>query len=184
MPGAHARARHEQVLVPHELRPEIMKSLISRSTVLAAVAIASLFVATPARAQSDEHAIVAAVTKFLVGMRTRDTSLMRSTVVSGATFVPVGGPTGLGAPAAIDGVIERTGKGTGPGNDERIETPQVQIDEQFASVWAHFALTRPGEIRIDRCGANLFLLRKGPDGWKIFQIAATSRTEGCKAIAK
>ena len=162
-----------------------MKSLISRSTVLAAAAIASLLAATPARAQSapnDERAVVTAVKKFLDGIRTRDTSLMRSTVASGAAFVPVGGPTGLGAPSPIDGIIDRTGKGTGPGNDERIETPKVQIDEQLASLWAYYILMRPGETRIDRCGANMFLLRKGPDGWKIFQIAATSRTEGCTAI--
>jgi hypothetical protein len=109
---------------------------------------------------------------------------MRSTVVAGATLVPVGGPTGLGAPSTIDGVIERTGKGTGPGNDERIEKPMVQIDDQLASLWTYFTLTRAGETKIDRCGTNLFLLRKGPDGWKVFQIAATSRTEGCRAIGK
>src|SRR5258708_4801085 len=152
-----------------------MNSLISRSIVLPAVAIASLLAAAPARAQSDERAIVTAVTKFLDGIRTRDTTLMRSTVVAGATLVPVGGPTGLGAPSTIDGVIERTGKGTGPGNDERIETPKVQIDDQLASLWAYFTLTRAGETRIDFCGVNLFLLRKGPDGWKVFQIAATHR---------
>ncbi|HEU5254644.1 MAG TPA: nuclear transport factor 2 family protein [Vicinamibacterales bacterium] len=161
-----------------------MNSLICRSTVLGAVAIASLLAATAARAQSDERAVVAAATQFLDGIRTRDTSLMRSTVASGATFVPVGGPTGLGAPSAIDGIIERTGKGTGPGNDERIATPTVQIDEQLASLWAYFTLTRPGATTIDVCGVNMFLLRKGPDGWRIFQIAATSRTEGCRAIIK
>lgn len=164
-----------------------MGSRISRSTVLVTVAMASLLPATPARAQtaeSDERAIVAAVTKFLDGIHTRDTALIRSTVAAGATFVPVGGPTGLGAPAAIDGIIERTGKGTGPGNDERIEGPKVQIDEQLASLWAYFTLTRPAATKIDACGVNVFLLRKGPDGWKIFQIAATSRTEGCRAIAK
>lgn len=159
-----------------------MNSLITRSTVLVAVAIASLLAASAARAQSDERAIVAAVTKFLDGIRTRDTSLMRSAVASGATLVRVGGPTGVGAPSAIDGIIERTGKGTGPGNDERIETPKVQIDEPLASLWAYFTLTRPGETKIDVCGVNMFSLRKGPDGWKIFQIAATSRTEGCRAI--
>ena len=111
-----------------------MNSLIRRSTVLVTVAIASLLVATRARAQSDERAIVTTATKFLDGLRTRDTALMRSTVVSGATLVPVGGPTGLGAPAAIDGIIERTGKGTGPGNDERMEMPKVQIDEALAIV--------------------------------------------------
>jgi ketosteroid isomerase-like protein len=161
-----------------------MNALISRATVLVAVAIASLLAATPARAQSDERAIDAAVTNFLDGIRARDSSLMRSTVVSGATLVPVGGPTGLGAPSAIDGIIERTGKGTGPGNDERIERPKVQIDEQLASLWANFTLKRAGQTKIDVCGTNLFLLRKGPDGWKIFQIAATSRTDGCRAIVK
>jgi uncharacterized protein DUF4440 len=156
----------------------------NRATVLVAVAIASLLAATPARAQSDERAIVATVTKFLDGIRTRDTSLMRSTVVPGATFVRVGGPTALSAASAIDGIIERTGKGTGPGNDERIENPKVQIEEQLASLLAYFTLTRPGETRIDACGVNMFLLRQGPDGWKIFQIAATSRTEGCRAIVR
>jgi len=161
-----------------------MNSLITPSTVRVAAEIASLLVATPARAQSDERAIVATVTKFLDGIRTRDTSLMRSTVVSGATFVPVGGPTGLGAPSAIDGIIERTGKGTGPGNDERIEAPKVQIDEQLASLWAYRTLTLPGETKIDICGVDVYLLRKGPDGWKIFQIAGTGRSEGCRAIVK
>ena len=109
---------------------------------------------------------------------------MRPTVASGATFVPVGGPTGLGSPSGIDGIIERTGKGTGPGNDERIARPKVQIDQQLASLWAYFTLTSPGDTKISACGTNLFLLRKGPDRWKIFQIAATSRTDGCKAIVK
>jgi len=161
-----------------------MTSLISRSTALAAVAIASLITAAPARAQSDERAVVTAVTKFLDGIRTRDTTLMRATVAAGATLVPVGGPTGLGAPSTIDAIIERTGQGTGPGNDERIEKPTVQIDDQLAALRAYFTLTRVGETKIDRCGTNVFLLRKGSDGWKVFQIAATSRTESCKAIAK
>jgi len=93
-----------------------MNSLISRSTVLVAVAIASLLAAaTPARAQTDERAIVAAVTKFLDGIRTRDTSL---------------------------------------GNQDRC-------------VWGQHV---PAS--------------KGPDGWKIFQIAATSRTDGCRPVVK
>lgn len=161
-----------------------MNSLIGRSSVCVALAFASVLAPAPARAQSDERAIVAAVTKFLDGIRTRDTSLMRSTVVSGTTLQPVGGATGLGAPSAIDAIIERTAKGAGPGNDERIEAPKVEIDEQLGSLWAYYTLTRPGDAKIGACGINMFLLRKGPDGWKIFQIAATSRTEGCRAIVK
>ena len=56
-----------------------MNSLINSSTVLVTVTIASLLAATPARAQSDERAVVS--------------------VASGATVVPVGGPTGRGAPS-------------------------------------------------------------------------------------
>ncbi|HEY6826451.1 MAG TPA: nuclear transport factor 2 family protein [Gemmatimonadaceae bacterium] len=161
-----------------------MHALISRSTAFVAVVIASLVSSARARAQSDERAIVATVTKFLDGIRTRDTSLMRTTVASGATLTPVGGATGLGTPTAIDAIIERTGKGTGPGNDERIEMPEVHIDQQLGSLWAYFTLTRPGEMNIDVCGANIFLLRKAQDGWKIFQIASTNRKEGCHAIGK
>jgi hypothetical protein len=146
-----------------------MNSLISRSTVLVAVAIASLLAATPARAQSDERAIVAAVTKFLDGIRTRDTSLMRSTVVAGATLVPVGGPTGLGAPSAIDGIIERTGKGTGPGNDERIETPNVQIDRQLASLWAYFTLTRPAKPVSIAVGSTCSCFERGRTAGRSFK---------------
>jgi ketosteroid isomerase-like protein len=163
---------------------EFMKSLMRVSTALVAAAVASLLALAPARAQSDERAIVATVTTFLNGIRTRDTTLMRSAVAAGATLVPVGGPTGLGAPSTLDGFIERTGKGTGPGNDERIENPKVQIDDQLASLWAYFTLTRPGETGIAACGVNVFLLRRGPDGWKVFQIANTRRTEGCRAIVK
>jgi hypothetical protein len=158
--------------------------VISRAAALAAFASASLLAATRARAQSDQGAVVTVVTRFLDGIRTRDTALMRSTVVGGATLVPVGGPTGLGVPSTVDAIIERTGRGSGSGNDERIDKPEVQIDDQLASVWAYFTLTRPGETTIDRCGTNLFLLRKGPDGWKVFQIAATSRTENCRAITQ
>ena len=49
---------------------------------------------------------------------------------------------------------------------------------------AYYALTRPAEAKIGSCGVKMFLLRKGPDGGKIFQIAATSRTDGCRAIVK
>src|SRR6185437_13197933 len=101
-----------------------MNSLISRSTALVAMACTSLLAAAPARAQGDERAIVSVITTFLYGIRTRDTTLMRSTVAAGATLVPVGGPTGLAPLSTLDGFIERIGAGSGPGNDERIENPK------------------------------------------------------------
>jgi hypothetical protein len=144
----------------------------------------TLLSAAPAHAQSDEQAVIAVVNHFFDGMRTRDTALLRSTVVPTTTLVTASGPTGLGTPGSIDGFIERVGKGTGPGGDERIQNPKVQIDSPMASLWAYFTYTRGGETQINHCGVDLFLLRKGPDGWKIFDIADTHRTEGCTAIPK
>jgi hypothetical protein len=146
--------------------------------------LAGLVLAVPAHAQSDERDVIAVVTRFFDGMRTRDTVLLRSTVTLGTVLVTASGPTGLTNPTPIDQFIERTGRGTGPGGDERIQDPKVQIDGPMASLWAYFTFTRGGETQINHCGVDSFLLRKGPDGWKIFHIADTHRTEGCKPIAK
>jgi hypothetical protein len=134
--------------------------------------------------QADQKEVVAVVTKFFDGMRTRDTALMRSTVAPEATLVSATGPTGLTPSRTADQFIARVGTGTGPGGDERIKDPTVQIDLPLASLWAYFTFTRGGETTINHCGVDLFLLRKGPDGWKIFQVADTHRTEGCTPITR
>ena len=147
-------------------------------------AIASIAFVAPANAQStDERAVVAVVKQFFDGMRTRDTALMRSTVAPGAVLRSAGGPTGIGDASTVDAFIERIGKGTGPGNDEQIDNPRVLIDGQLASLWAYFTLVRGGMTTINHCGIDEFLLSKGPDGWKVFFISDTHRTEGCTPIA-
>lgn len=61
----------------------------------------------------------------------------------------------------------------------------AQRDERaIVATVTKFLETSPGATKIDVCGVNVFPLRKGPDGWQIFQKAATSRTDGCRAIAK
>lgn len=144
----------------------------------------STVLAGPAHAQSDEQAVVGVVTHFFDGMRARDTGLMRSTVAPGTVLVSASGPTGLGDPTPVDQFIERVGKGTGPGGNEQIKDPKVMVDGPMASLWAYYTLTRGGETQINHCGVDAFLLRKGPDGWKIFHVADTRRTEGCTPITK
>lgn len=139
---------------------------------------------SPVQAQSDEQAVITVVTRFFDGMRARDTALLRSTVVPSTVLVTASGPSGLGQPTSIDQFIARIGKGTGPGGNEQIKDPKVQINGPMASLWAYFTFTRGGETQINHCGVDAFLLRKGPDGWKIFNIADTHRTEGCTPIAK
>jgi len=152
-------------------------------TVVVVLGLASIGVlnATPIRAQTDEQAVIAVATHFFDGMRARDTALMRSTVVPSTMLVIAGGPTGLQAPISIGQFIGGVGKGTGPGGDEQISNPKVQVDGPMASLWAYYTYKKGGEATIDHCGIDAFLFRKGPDGWKIFNLAGTIRKQGCTA---
>ncbi len=138
--------------------------------------------APSARAQSDEQAVITVVNHFFDGMRTRDTALLRSTSLP-STVLQTAGAT-VSAPMTIDQFIERVGKGTGPGGNEVIKDPKVQSDGEMASLWAYFTYTRGGETQINHCGIDEFLLRKGPDGWKVFYVADTHRTQNCAPITK
>jgi hypothetical protein len=156
--------------------------LVGRGLVAASVvAVSTAAFAMPAGAQSDESAVNAVVLRFFDGMRTRDTTLMRSTVLPSAVLVSVGDTNDLGRTRPVDQFIARVGGGTGVPGDERIKDPKIQIDGPFASLWAYFTFSRGGQI--DHCGVDLFLLRKGPTGgWKVFYVADTHRTQPCPAI--
>jgi len=154
------------------------------SGVVLGMAVVLPLSATSARAQSDDQAVIAVVNKFFEGMRTRDTALLRSTSVPSTVLQTAGGTAGVSEPMPIDQFIQRVGKGTGPGGTEVIKDPKVQSDGEMASLWAYFTYTRGGETQINHCGIDEFLLRKGPDGWKVFYVADTHRTQGCAPIAK
>lgn len=141
--------------------------------------------AVPSRAadaQSDEQAIKTVLTHMFDGMRTRDTALMRSTIVPSTILERTSATGELGEPIPMGKFIERVGAGTGPGGDERIKDPKIQIDGPLASVWTYYTFTPGGKTQLDHCGVDAFLLRKGADGWKIFHIADSSRNEGCVPI--
>ena len=148
------------------------------------VGLASIgaFSATPVRAQSDEQAVITVATHLFDGMRARDTALMRSTVVPSTMLVIAGGPTGLETPIPISQFIGGIGKGSGPGGDEEITDPKVHVDGPMASLWAYYTYKKGGETKIDHCGIDAFLFRKGPDGWKIFNLAGTIRRDRCTPI--
>jgi hypothetical protein len=131
-------------------------------------------------AQSDSAAVVKTVTRFFDGMRTRDTAVMRSTVVPDAVLRSVSGPTNLSDPTPVDQFISRVGSSTGPAGNEQIKDPKVSIDGPLASLWAYYTLSRGNQLH--HCGVDLFLLRRGADGWRIFYVSDTRRMEGCTPI--
>jgi hypothetical protein len=139
---------------------------------------------SPARAQSDRQTVVAVVTRFFDGMRSRDSAMMSSTVLPSTLLERTNGTSGLGDPISMTQFIDRVSHGTGPGGNEQIKDPKVEIDGPLASIWTYYTYTPGGQTKIDHCGVDSFLLRKGPDGWKIFHIADSSRNEGCTPITK
>jgi hypothetical protein len=157
---------------------------ITTSRLLLAVMTLSGVASVTAAGQSDQQAVKAVVTHLFDGMRTRDTALMRSTVVPSTILERTSATGELGDPIPMARFIERVGQGTGPGGDEQIKDPKIEIDGPLASVWTYYTFTPGGQTKVDHCGVDAFLLRKGSDGWKIFHIADSSRNEGCTPISK
>jgi hypothetical protein len=150
--------------------------------VLAVMTLSGVATMTAA-AQSDQQAVNAVLTRLFDGMRTRDTALMRSTVVPSTILERTSATGELGEPIPMSRFIERVGQGTGPGGNEQIKDPKIEVDGALASVWTYYTYTPGGQTKFDHCGVDASLLRKGSDGWKIFHIADSSRNEGCTPIS-
>lgn len=133
-------------------------------------------VASPVRAQSDEAAALAVVKKVFDGMRARDTALMRSLFAPGGRLIAIDDRSGTPTMRALEPDVWLSGvaRGTGPGPDERIFDPVVQVDDNIAQVWTYYELwVGP---RLNHCGYDAFFLVKLGTEWKIGQVGDTRRT--------
>lgn len=62
--------------------------------------------------------------------------------------------------------------------NEPIWNEQVEIDGALASVWVDYAFYLGNTFH--HCGVDAFHLMLTDEGWKIFHLVDTRRTEGCK----
>ena len=93
-----------------------------------AMLLPALFTPLPAHAQDAERAqVIAVVERLFEGMRTRDTTMMRSTFAPGAHLYGVGQDGALRA-MSPDGFITSVGGRQGAPLDERVFAPEVRID--------------------------------------------------------
>lgn len=150
-----------------------------RRSVTAALALAAFATAPLAAQSADEKDALATLTKLFDGMRGRDTALMRSVFVPGAQLSSVGGPNGLNI-TPVDRFIEIIAKAPPGKLDERIQNAEVHVDGALAAIWTYYTFNLDGKM--SHCGVDVAWLRKGADGWKIFQLADTRRKEPCTAI--
>lgn len=132
--------------------------------------------------QSDprEAAVIAVFQKLFDGMRTRDTTMMRSVFDPGAKLVR--GSTRDGRTVvqttSIDQFIASIGRA--PAGDqliERVYAPEVRIDGNLATIWTFYTF-HVGD-RFSHCGIDAAQLLETDQGWKIVHLADTARRENC-----
>lgn len=130
---------------------------------------------SPVDAQNSERDVVQVVERLFEGMRTRDTTMMRSTFHSTARMYGKN-QNGEITASSPDGFITSVG-GTARMLDEKIFDPVVHIDGDVASVWTYYTLHVDEEF--SHCGIDTFIMINTTDGWKIVSLADTRRRENC-----
>jgi hypothetical protein len=143
------------------------------------VAVMGALLTTTAAAQSDdEKAALDAVNRMFQGMRTADTTMVRSVFAEGARFAMI---SSRSTPPTvtyqtIDGWVR--GIGTSAGRwDEQIYNVQVRVDGNMAHLWTPYTFYLDNKVR--HCGINSIELLKDATGWKVTQLSDTRKLEGC-----
>lgn len=149
-------------------------------------AAATLFVAltaSPTAAQDaptvDEQAAVRAVVDRLFdGMRTRDTTMIRSVFADEAQFYSLGpdGGVKIDKPGAFIQSISQAPAGLVL--DEVLHDVEIRIDGTLATVWTYYDFFA-GD-RFSHCGYDAMQMLKVRGDWKIVALADTRRREGCR----
>jgi hypothetical protein len=143
-------------------------------------AIACFALGAPCYAQaSDSAAALGAAETVLRALSTRDTTLMRSVLLPGATFVAtVTLPNGeTRARASTDRqvysslVMEQTPM------LERMWSPVVAVHGTVATITAPYDFHRNGTF--SHCGVDVFMLARSGAEWRVVNITYTVQQVGC-----
>jgi len=112
-------------------------------------------------------------------MRESDGEGMRTVIADGATLhtVMIDGDDSSLRETPFDLFIDSV-SGAEPGTlDEQLTSIKVHEEENLATAWMEYRFYVAGEF--SHCGVNTMNLILKSDGWKIFSIVDTRRTEGC-----
>jgi hypothetical protein len=146
-------------------------------------AILTIITTAPAAAQqteepTEEQAVRAVIDRLFDGMRSRDTTMIRSAFAEEAQFygvapdgtIRIDRPSGFiatVAQAAPDRVL-----------DEVLHDVEIRVDGPLAIVWTYYDFFAGDEF--SHCGYDAFQLLKVRGEWKIVAVADTRRREGCR----
>lgn len=132
-------------------------------------------------AQTDEEKVKAPIIAMFDGMRTSDTTLMRTAFAPGAILQTIAknkeGQLSVRS-ENINDFVAFIGKPHTEIYDERITFDVVKIDADLAIAWTPYQFYVSDKF--SHCGVNSFQLVRLNGAWKIQYIIDTRRKEGCK----
>jgi hypothetical protein len=152
-----------------------MRTLLS---VLAACATLAAAPAAGAAQQQDEQAIRAVVDRLFDGMRTRDTTLMRSVFHAEARLFGHARDGSIDITSISDFIAGIARAPDGMVLDEVLHDTEVRVDGPLAAVWTYYDFFA-GD-RFSHCGHDAIHLLKTGTEWKIVALADSRRTTGCR----
>jgi hypothetical protein len=146
------------------------------------VVVASLIfaaVAAPSSAQdSEEQAVRDVVTRLFDGMRTRDTTMMRSVFAEPAQFFSLGQDGAIRVDTPDDFLKMIAGAPAHLVLDEVLHDVEVRIDGPLATVWTYYDFFAGADF--SHCGYDAMQLLKVHGEWKIVALSDTRRRQGCR----
>ena len=139
-----------------------------------------------AMAQEDAK-VMEPITLLFEGMKKGDSAMVHSAFRPGPTFYTVYLDSKTSQPILKADVFADFLKAIGtPHKDvwnEVIWSPKIEIDGNFAQVWAPYAFYATKTF--SHCGVDAFHLFKDASGkWKIFHLADTRQKTGCNVPEK
>lgn len=154
------------------------RHVILALTVLAPAALPAQ--GTSASQANAEKEVRAVITRMFDGMRAGDSTMVRSTLHPEARMVRPMLRNGVMG-AQIDSPhawVKAIGTPHAEAWDERISNVRITIDGNLAHAWMDFEFWRGSQF--SHCGVDSMHLIKLAEGWKVVDLADTSRKDGCK----
>src|SRR6187397_803869 len=155
--------------------------MIRMTTLIALICGLTLAGSAGAQTAPDRDAIVAAVNKFFAGMKARDTAMMSSTSMPGATMAyaayRAGKATTGGAMAATQAVNVA---GMAEAADERMLSFEVWQDGDIATVWGPYEIfLGPKQLH---CGYDGFNMARVEGVWRFSSVIYSAKPDDCESI--
>jgi hypothetical protein len=146
-----------------------------------AIAFLCLSFCVNGQSSNEEASVNAVIKQLFTGMEKGDSAMVHGAFTKEVTMATVfrdkdNSPM-IHRESTLDGFLNAVGTPHKEVWYEEIWNVKIQLDGDFAQAWCDYAFYI--DHTFSHCGVDAFHLIKEKDGWKIFHLADTRRTEGC-----